>query len=69
MKRSAIDFGVVLHEVILLDNSPVRVGEVLAGLGILLGHILPSKESPILTDGVNLTVSPALCMNVILTDS
>ena len=54
MERRAIDFGIVLHEVILLDNSPPGLRNVLHGIRIFLGYVLPSEKRAILADSVNL---------------
>lgn len=54
MERSAVDPGVILHEVILLDNPPPFIGNILHRVRVFLGHVLPAEESAILADSVNL---------------
>lgn len=54
MERSTVDPGIVLHEVILLDDPPPLVGDILHRVGVFLGHVLPAEECTILADCVDL---------------
>ena len=54
MVRGTINFGVVLHEEVFLNNSPPSLCNIFVRLRILLRHILPTEKSSILTDGVDL---------------
>lgn len=54
MEGSAIDFGVILHEEVLLDNPPPSLRNVLVRLRVFLRHIFPSEKGPVLADRVNL---------------
>jgi hypothetical protein len=54
MEGGAVDFGVILHEEVLLSNSPSSRCNVLARLKVLLREILPTEKSTILTDSVDL---------------
>lgn len=54
VERSAVNFGIVLHEEVLLHNSPTGFRNILIRLWIFLGHILPAEKGSVLADGVNL---------------
>jgi len=52
--RSAVNFGIVLHEEVLLYNPPPGFGNILIRFRVFLGHILPTEEGSILADGIDL---------------
>ena len=54
MESRAIDLGVILHEVIFLDDSPPFIRNILHGIRIFLGHILPSEKCPVLANSIDL---------------
>lgn len=54
MKRSAIDLSIFLHEIILLDNSPPCVRDILHRIRVLFGYIFPPEQCTVLTNGVDL---------------
>lgn len=55
MKSGTIDLGIVLHEIVFLDNPPPRIRNLLAGLGVLASDVTPPEKGAILTDGVDLS--------------
>lgn len=54
VERSAVNFGVVLHEEVLLDNPPPGFRNVLICFRVFFGHILPAEKGPVLAHGVDL---------------
>lgn len=54
MERCAIDLGILLHKVVLFDNSPARIRNVLHRLWVLFCDVFPPKQSTILTNSVDL---------------
>jgi hypothetical protein len=54
VERSAVNFSIVLHEEVLLHNSPSGFRNVLVRFRVFLGHILPAEKGSVLADGVDL---------------
>lgn len=54
MERRAVDFGIVLHEEVLLGDPPSSRCNILARFEILLREVLPTEKCTILTNCVDL---------------
>lgn len=50
----AVDFGIVLHEEILLSNSPLGFADFLISFGVHLCCVFPAEQGTILADCVDL---------------
>lgn len=54
MESGTVNFGIILQEEILLDNSPPSLCNILLRFWVFLGYVLPTKNGTILAHGVNL---------------